>query len=117
MPDASAMLSLHRTPPPNTTKGFGGWSRKYRDGAEEKNYQPGARYIASTDGFVSAISGGDDAATEIKIQTGDNSEDLLTLARATGAYGGAVLPVQKGDIWRVVATGGKCLVAWMQVNF
>ena len=68
-------------------------------------YRVNVPYRASTDGIVSAFSGGDGDVTGGVVFEGASIGSLEIRTRF-GRYDGAVLPVRKGRYWLVQAEGG-----------
>ena len=68
-------------------------------------YRANVTYLASTDGIVSAFSGGDGAVTGGVVFEGASQASLEVRTRF-GRYDGAVLPVREGRYWLVQAEGG-----------
>jgi hypothetical protein len=97
--------------------GFNQWSEIDRDG---KRLRSNIRYIARSDGFVSACSSGDDGSKEFGIYVIDDLaflDDWDRRAYVPGQYGSAVLPVAKGQHWKIKnVSRGKIVIAWMPVR-
>ena len=67
-------------------------------------YKANVTYLASTDGIVSAFSGGDGAVTGGGVFEGASATSLEVRTRF-GRFDGAVLPVTKGRYWLVQVEG------------
>ena len=88
---------------------FGRWSEQVAN----------KEYLAATDGFVAALTGGNSPADEFVIQVGEIDEtgtiEWRTVTRAL-RYDGTVCPVPRGNYWRVVTfADGSVSVNWLPV--
>ena len=92
--------------PSKTPTGFGSWKECKKDTV----------YVAATDGFVAAFTGGKKPGSEFEIYVG-GSKDSLTVRTRAQRYDGTVCPVPKGNSWKVNSyKDGTVTVYWLPAN-
>ena len=78
--------------------------------------QPNLVYEATSDGFITAYTGGNNPARGFLIYTGERP-DSMPLRTRGGEYDGTVCPVSKGSFWAVRSDGGgRLTVQWLPVG-
>ena len=107
-PTTASAAKTDQAPPATIGSGFGTWTP----------LQQNVAYEAKSDGYVSAISGGNRPANGVAIYAGQTPGDLKLRMRGYGAYNGALLPVRKGDYWLVrgAESGGEITVSWLALG-
>ncbi len=96
---------------------FGDWLSEIGDGS--LSFSPDTPYQASTDGFVSAYTGGANPANGLLIFVAKALPDLsnrASIRTRTGRYDGIICPVPKDHYWKIASdNGGSIAIQWLPV--
>ena len=113
--DADSVINSTDTP----TTGFGSWSTTDRDGT---TYADETSYLAASDGFVVGFAGDGNAVSNLLGYT-DSSNPPTTQRwyqhqqRSDAIhYSSIMMPVRKGDYWKVTSSNTAYTIFWMPLR-